>query len=126
MPTIIQTVLGATQFDGLTVTTGRYVWDDMGDFTKIRPVLMSVSFFCLAVVATMELRLVQGTVPTAIAVLARDTTGNRDSMDYPCRRRVMQTNEPTPVFWRLEFFTTGKTADGTLQIDWEMMPTGTW
>lgn len=124
MPTTIQTVAGAAQFDGLTATTGRHTWSASSDIQKYRPLLLSVSFFTTVVVTTMQLSLVEGLTATAISVLARDTTGTRDSMDYPCRRPVMIVGTGA-FYWRLEFVTTGKTVTGTLQIDWDYLPLGT-
>lgn len=124
MPTTIQTVAGAAQFDGLTSATGRLTWDPSSDIQKYRPLLLSVSFFTTVVVTSMQLSLVEGVTATAVAVLARDTTGTRDSMDYPCRRVVMITATGA-AYWRLEFVTVGKTVTGTVQFDWDYLPLGT-
>lgn len=141
MPTIIQTVAGAAQFDGLTASTGLFSFAefDLLPFTT-RVVINRISYH--AAIAGMagsagtrvDFKFVDPAgVPTAVILagrgLAPTITGPDGDADFVvCGGAVpRRPGDPSPGttdadHWLLRCVSVGKTVDATIAVDYSVIP----
>ena len=125
MPIFEKTVAGATQFDGLTVDTGLFEPSRIGSFRQqIR--INSIEFKTSGTTTQFVLSRFDPESPTDARGVLLASTAAMDSFAFgptllPTRKDFPTSSTNTAFGVRL--VTTGKTADGTLTIDFDSMLT---
>lgn len=125
-----QTLAGATQFDGLSVTTGIFDFEKWSNISRsIRVVLSSVAYAAEAGGAsgdvTFYLRSTAPTASTQRILLGRGTQAEMTAPDgradfSVCGKIVVRDNDGT--HWFLEVVTTGKAVNASVVVDVVLQP----
>ena len=119
--TVIQTVIGAAQFDG-TAGMGLVQFETAPGTPDLdssrRPNLFMVSFFTTSPVGSVQARLSASGAATEVIELVNQT--NISSFVWPCAAfNFFVPRAANTFYFQLTVVTVGKTADGTLIVEFE-------
>ena len=126
---VIQTLAGAAQFDGLTNSTGLFVFSNFDNQPKsTRVVLTAISYATATVIAPGDIAFflqLPGGAATERILLGRglqaDITGPAGDGDFSvCGKVVPRNNDGTN--WTLHAVTTNKNANASVVVDFILQP----
>lgn len=114
----VQTLAGATQFDGLTGTTGLLEFSDYLNANmldeNVRIKILTVAYNGGAATADVDIYIANAGAPATERIILVDA--NITNRAISCNLIVPKT--ASDVSWNLYCVTTGKTAAASLIVDW--------